>query len=101
MWGELLFTYADQELDHDPKSYLSLQKPHRERPKRPVWKKLQSLRPEIEALASCSYAEQIDVARARLAQQGFAALPHHSCTLEDVGIDTQQDYSRFVQENQE
>lgn len=101
IWGELLFTYGDDELDHDPNTYLSLQKPHRERPKRPVWTRLQSLRPELEKITTCSSAQRIERARLKLAQQGFAALTHHSNVLAEHGIDTQQDYTLFVKENQE
>lgn len=101
VWGELLFTYADEELDHDPDTYLKLQTPHRERPKRPVWKQLHSLRPELESLRACSDSEKLDKARADLARRGFAAIPHHSPTLAELGIDTQHDYSLFIKENQE
>ena len=101
VWGELRFTYADHELDHDPDTYLQLQTPHRERPKRPVWKELHSLRPELEPLRSQSEEKQLGAARKRLAQCGFAALPHHSEVLAGRGIDTQEDYTNFILENQE
>lgn len=101
VWGELLFTYADHELDHDPDTYLKLQTPHRERPKKPLWKELHLLRPEVESLRQCSNEDQLQTVRAKLAQRGFAALPHHSDVLQERGIDTQHDYSAFVQENQE
>ena len=89
VWGELLFTFSDQELDHDPNTYLKLQTPHRERPKKPIWKQLRSLRPELESLRLCSKAEQLDAAKANLARRGFAALPHHSSVLAHRGIETQ------------
>ncbi|SPO30982.1 uncharacterized protein UTRI_05381_B [Ustilago trichophora] len=101
VWGELLFTFSDKELDHDPSTYLKLQTPHRERPKKPVWKQLHSLRPELQSLRTCSDEQQLDAARAKLAQRGFAALPHRSKVLEECGIETQCDYSSFVRENQE
>ena len=101
VWGELLFTYADDELDHDPDTYLKLQTPHRERPKKPVWKALQSLRPELESLRACSDFEQLGQVRIQLAKRGFAALPHRSTVLAEHGIETQKDYSLFIQENRE
>ncbi|SPO30764.1 uncharacterized protein UTRI_05381 [Ustilago trichophora] len=101
VWGELLFTFSDSELDHDPDTYLQLQTPHRERPKKPIWKQLHSLRPELESLGSCSDQDQLDVARAKLAQRGFAALTHHSKVLEESALETQYDYSLFVLENQD
>jgi hypothetical protein len=101
VWGELFFTYADEELDHDPDSYLKLQKPHRERPKRGVWKQLHSLRPELDQISTCSEAQRIQTARIDLAKRGFAVLPHFSHALEENGIETQESYSQFVRENQQ
>ncbi|GAC94924.1 hypothetical protein PHSY_002497 [Pseudozyma hubeiensis SY62] len=97
--GQLLFTFSDDELDHDPKQYLELQTPHRERPKKHVWKQLSSLRPELEALSTCSSSEQLLHVRSSLAQRGFAALPHHSRVLAEQGIDTQPSYTAFIEEN--
>lgn len=101
VWGELLFTYADEEIDHGPDIYLKLQTPHRERPKRPVWKQLHSLRPELESLRASSHSEKLDKARTDLARRGFAAIPHHSQVLAERGLDTQHGYSLFIKENQE
>ena len=97
--GELLFTYSDDELDHDPNTYLEPQTPHRERPKRAIWKQLSSLRPQLDFLSTCSKEQQLDFVRSSLAQRGFAALPHHSRVLAQQGIESQPDYSAFVQEN--
>ncbi|SJX64567.1 uncharacterized protein SRS1_15384 [Sporisorium reilianum f. sp. reilianum] len=99
--GELLFTYADDELGHDPKIYHESRTPMLEKPKRAVWKQLTSLRPEVEAIRALPDAEQLDIIRSNLARRGFVALPHHSAHLAEKGIDTQADYSAFIKENQE
>ncbi|SAM83820.1 uncharacterized protein UBRO_20064 [Ustilago bromivora] len=100
VWGELLFTYSNDELDHNPDTYLKLQTPHRERPKRTAWKQLHSLRPEIESLRPCSDSKKLLDARTGLARRGFAAIPHHSQVLAEQGIDSQHDYSLLIEENQ-
>lgn len=101
MLGELLLTYADDELVHDPEIYHKSSIPQLEKPKRAVWKQLLSLRPELDAIRALPDAEQLDVIRSNLARRGFAALPHHSTQLAENGIDTQADYSAFIKENQE
>ncbi|TKY88826.1 hypothetical protein EX895_002067 [Sporisorium graminicola] len=99
--GELLFTYADDELGHDPSIYHQSQTPQLEKPKRSVWKQLLSLRPELESIRALSDDQQLNVIRSNLAQRGFATLPHHSAQLAERGIDTQADYSAFIKENQD
>ena len=99
IFGELNFTCRDHELDHDPAIYLKVHDPPRERPKKPYWKELHSLRPELTHLKASSDAEQLQTIRRHLAHRGFATVHHHSQVLEQRGINTQADYSAFVLEN--
>ncbi|EST09185.1 hypothetical protein PSEUBRA_001136 [Kalmanozyma brasiliensis GHG001] len=94
--GELNFTLPDDELDHDARIYLEV---GHERPKKPFWKPLHSLRPELDHLRSLSPVEQLPLIRSHLASRGFAIVPHHSSVLSQHGIDDQPAFTAFAREN--